>query len=115
MPMPCLALASTASLASSPITCSICSRMRSGSADGRSILLMTGMISRLWLQREIGVGQRLRLHALRRIHHQQRAFARLQAARDLVGEIHVAGRVDQVELILLAVVRLVIRGEPRAP
>ena len=46
MPMPFFALASTASLASSPITCSICSRIRSGSADGRSILLMTGMISR---------------------------------------------------------------------
>jgi len=33
---------------SRPITDSICSRMRSGSAEGRSILLITGMISRLW-------------------------------------------------------------------
>ena len=51
------------------------------------------------VQRQIGIGQRLRLHALRRVHHQQRAFAGLQAARNLVGEIHVARRVDQVELI----------------
>ena len=62
------------------------------------------------MQRQIGVGERLRLHALRRIHHQQRAFARLQAARDFVGEIDVAGRVDQVELIDLAVLGLVIQA-----
>ena len=36
-----------ASRASRPMIVSICSRMRSGSAAGRSILLITGMISRL--------------------------------------------------------------------
>ena len=51
------------------------------------------------VQRQIGVGERLRLDALRRVDHQQRAFAGLQAARNFVGEIDVAGRVDQVELI----------------
>ena len=51
------------------------------------------------VQRQVGIGQRLRLHALRGVHHQQRAFAGLQAARDFVGKIHVAGRVDQVELV----------------
>ena len=51
------------------------------------------------VQRQISIGQRLRFHALRRVHHQQRAFAGLQAARNFVGEIDVAGRIDQVELI----------------
>ena len=42
---PLFALVSTASLASSPITSSISARTFSGSAAGRSILLMTGTIS----------------------------------------------------------------------
>ena len=61
------------------------------------------------VQRQIGVGERLRFDALRGIDHEQRAFTRLQAARNLVGEVDVARRVDQVELILLAVLRLVIQ------
>ncbi len=47
MPIPILAEARIAPEASIPITCSICSLARSGSAPGRSILLSTGMISRL--------------------------------------------------------------------
>ena len=54
------------------------------------------------LDREIGVGQRLRFDALRRVDEQQRAFARGQRSRDLVTEIDVAGRVDQVEDVGLA-------------
>ena len=54
---------------------------------------------------DVSVGQGLRFHALRRIHHQQRAFARGQRARHFVAEVHVARRVDQVELIGLAVRR----------
>ena len=53
----------------------------------------------------VGVRQRLRFDALRGVHHQQRAFAGSQRARDFVAEVHVAGRVDQVELVGLAVVR----------
>ena len=45
MPTPILAEHSMASEASIPMTCSICSRAFSGSAPGRSILLITGMIS----------------------------------------------------------------------
>ena len=56
---------------------------------------------------QIGVGQGLRLHALAGVHHQQRALARGQRARNLIAEVHVAGRVDQVELVGVAVVRLV--------
>ena len=48
MPMPIFAEVRTASSAGMPTTCSICSRAFSGSADWRSILLMTGMIVRLW-------------------------------------------------------------------
>src|SRR5438552_899032 len=50
---------------------------------------------------------RLRLHALRGVDHQDGALAGGQAARDLVGEVDVAGRVDQVEDIVLAVARAV--------
>jgi hypothetical protein len=53
------------------------------------------------MQREVSIGERLRFHALRRIHHQQRAFAGLQTARNFVGKIDVARRIDQVQLIQL--------------
>ena len=42
------------------------------------------------LDRLVDVGQRLRLDALRGVDHQQRAFARGEAAADLVGEVDVA-------------------------
>ena len=45
-PTPVFAEVSTAFEASMPMTCSICSRARSMSAEGRSILLMTGRRSR---------------------------------------------------------------------
>ena len=47
--------------------------------------------------------QRLRLDALRGVHHQDRALAGGERARHLVGEVDVARRVDQVELVVLAV------------
>ena len=53
------------------------------------------------LDREVRVRERLRLDSLRRIHDEHRALARLEAARDLVGEVHVTRRVDQVELVAL--------------
>ncbi len=48
-------------------------------------------------EREVEVGQRLRLDALGRVDQQYGGLAGLQAARDLVGEVDVAGRVDHVE------------------
>ena len=63
------------------------------------------------VERVIDVGQRLRFHALRGIHHQQRAFAGGQRARHLVGEVDVARRVHQVEDVGLAVLRLVIEAD----
>ena len=56
---------------------------------------------------QISVGQGLRLHALAGVHHQQRALARGQRPRNLVAEVHVPRRVDQVQLVGVAVVRLV--------
>ncbi len=55
------------------------------------------------LEGGVEVGQRLRLHALCGVDDQQGALAGHQRARDLVGEVDVAGRVDQVELVLEAV------------
>ena len=54
---------------------------------------------------EIGIGERLGFDALRGIDDEQRAFAGGEGARDFVREVDVAGRVDQVELVGLAVVR----------
>ena len=53
------------------------------------------------LDREVRVGERLRLDPLRGVDDEQRALAGLQRARDLVGEVDVARRVDQVELVTL--------------
>ena len=63
------------------------------------------------LDREVGVGERLRLDALRGVDQQQRALARGQRPRDLVAEVDVAGRVDQVEDVLLAVRRRVVQAD----
>ena len=59
------------------------------------------------LDRRVAVRDALRLDALRRIDHQQRAFAGGQRAGDFVGEIDVPGRVDHVQLVGLAVAGLV--------
>ena len=63
------------------------------------------------LDGEIGIGQRLRLDALRRIDQQQRALARGERAGDFVAEVDVAGRVDQVEDVLLAIHRGVVQPD----
>ena len=62
------------------------------------------------LDRLVDIGQRLRFHPLRRVHHQQRALARGQAAADLIGEVDVAGRVHEVQLIGLAIARGVVEA-----
>ena len=55
----------------------------------------------LVLDREVGVRERLRLDPLRRIDDEHGSLARLQRARDLVGEVHVTRRIDQVQLMAL--------------
>ena len=51
------------------------------------------------LDRGVAVGDRLRLHALRGVDDEQRALAGGERARHLVGEVDVARRVDQVEVV----------------
>ena len=51
------------------------------------------------LDRRVGVGDGLRLDSLRGVDDEQRPLAGGEAARDLVGEVDVAGRVDQVQVV----------------
>ena len=62
------------------------------------------------IDRVIDVGQRLRLDALGGVDHQQRALDGGERAVDLIGEVDVAGRVDQIEDVILAVVRPVVEA-----
>ncbi len=57
------------------------------------------------LERQIEIRQRLRLDALRGVHHQNRALARRQTARHLIGEIDVSGGVDEIQFVFLAIER----------
>ena len=53
------------------------------------------------------VGNGLCLDALSGVHDEHRTLASGKRTRDLVGEVHVARRIDQVELIRLAVVGVI--------
>ena len=55
------------------------------------------------VDREVRVRERLRFDPLRSVDDEQRALARLQRAGHLVREVHVARRVDEVELVALPV------------
>ena len=62
------------------------------------------------LRRQEGIRDGLRFDALAGVDHQQSAFAGRKSARDFVGKVHVAGRVDQVELVILAVLGAVMQA-----
>ena len=55
------------------------------------------------VERQVQVGQRLGLDALGGVDQQHRALAGLQRTRHLVGEVDVAGRVDQVQDVVDAI------------
>ena len=59
---------------------------------------------------QIGIGKRLRLDALRRIHDEHRALARGERARNLIVEVYVTRRVNQVHLINLSVRCLIVHA-----
>ena len=59
------------------------------------------------VEREEQVRDGLRLDALGGVHDKDRSLAGRERARHLVGEIHVAGRVDEVQLVELAVTGVV--------
>jgi len=63
------------------------------------------------LDSEEVVGHRLCLHALRCVHHQQASLARLQRARHFIAEIDVSRRIDEVELVELAILVLVPQAD----
>ena len=64
---------------------------------------MTGMIDQVLGHRQVHVGERLGLDSLGRVDDEDGALAGLQRSADLVGEVDVAGRIDQVEGIGVAV------------
>lgn len=55
------------------------------------------------LQGKIKVGYGLRFDALRGIHNEQGALAGCDGSGDLVGEIHVAGSINQIQNIVLII------------
>ena len=59
------------------------------------------------LHGQIGIGQRLCLHALSGVHHQHGALAGRQRPGHLVVEVHMARRVDEVQGVGLPVLRRV--------
>ena len=81
-----------------------------GVGAGQVDLVQDGHHFQVVVQRQVAVGQRLGLHALAGVHHQHGALAGSQAAADLVGKVHVARGVDQVEFIVLAVLGMVAHG-----
>ncbi len=84
MPMPFFALTRIAPLASRPIM--LLDLFANAFRLGRRQIDLVDHRNdfQIVVQRQVGIRQRLRFHALRRVHHQQRAFARLQAARNFV-------------------------------
>ena len=60
-------------------------------------------------ERQVIVRKRLRLDALGRIDDQERTLARRERPRDLVGKIDVAGRIDKIQAIELAVSRAIFQ------
>ena len=60
--------------------------------------------------REVDVGERLGLDPLGRVDDEDRPLAGLEAVAHLVGEVDVAGRVDQVEAVGQAVARRVLEA-----
>ena len=77
-----------------------------------SILFSTGTIGQVVTHGQDGVGHGLSLDSLRRIDQQDRPLAGRQAARNLIMKVHVAGSVDQVQFIHLAVERVIDRHGP---
>ena len=63
------------------------------------------------VDRLVDVGQRLRLDALGGVDDEERAFDGAHRAGDLVGEVDVAGGVDEVEDVGLAVVGRVLEAD----
>ena len=72
--------------------------------SGREIDLVDARDDReVVVDREVGVRERLRLDALRGVHDEHGRLARRERPRDLVREVHVSGRVDEVQDVVRSV------------
>ena len=110
MPMPDLAEISRASEASRPITSSICCDAL-GLGGGEIDLVEDGDDFVVGVERLVDIGEGLRLDALGGVDDQQRTLAGGERARDFVGEVDMAGGVDEVEDIVLAVLGAVVQAD----
>ncbi len=63
------------------------------------------------VERQIGIGQSLGLNALGGVHDQNGALAGGQAAADLIAEVHMPRRVDEVERVILTVLRMIGKAD----
>ena len=79
---------------------SIWRRASSGCAPGQIDLVDDRDDLEAVLDGEIGIRERLRFDALRRIDQEQRALAGGERPRHFVREVDVAGRVDEVQDVL---------------
>ncbi len=78
---------------------------------GRQVdLVENGHDVEIGVDRLIDVGERLRLHALARVHDEERAFAGGKASRHFIGEVHMPRRVHQIEGVGVAVLGLVFQA-----
>ena len=65
--------------------------------------------------RGVAVGDALRLDSLGGIDHQKRPLAGRQRARNFVGEIDVPRRVDEIQLVGLAIACRIVAASPTEP
>jgi hypothetical protein len=92
-------------------TFSICDLTSSVCAAGRVDFVDDGNDGEVVLRGQKGIRDGLRLDALAGVDDEQSAFAGGQGARDFIGKVHVAGRIDQVELVIVAVLGLVMEAD----
>ena len=92
-------------------TLSICSLTKFGLRGGQIDFVDDRDNRQIISRGEKGIRDGLRFDALAGIDNEQRAFARGKRARNFVGEIHVAGRVDQIQLVGVSVLRGVVQAD----
>ncbi len=114
MPMPVLPLTRRTSAGSMPRAVFHLADDDVGPGDRQVDLVEHRDDFQVVLHRQEGVGDGLGLHALEGIDQQNRPLAGGEAARHLVAEIDVAGRVDQVQFVFLALVLVVDRDRVHA-
>ena len=114
VPVPSFALASMAPALSSPMMSSIC-RAFVGLGARKIDLVDDRDDLEIVSDGQVGVGERLRLDALRGVDEKQRTLAGGERPRDLVAEVDVARRVDEVEDVLLPDRPRCSSGGPDAP